>query len=179
MDISDRFAKERSVSVSGHRPEKLGFSCDRTNMLEKRLISLLYARLEECLNEGRNCFFTGGSRGVDLWAAEIVTIWKNEGRDVKLITVLPYKGYGSSYTGSELYTFNRILDFSDAVEYISQTYTRDCMFRRNEYMVDHSSVLVAVLREERSGTGQTIRYAKKRGTAVKLIDLNRESELFT
>ena len=39
-------------------------------------------------------------------------------------------------------------------------------------MVDHSSKLIGVVRDYKSGTGMTIRYAKKKGLNTNIIDLN-------
>ena len=45
------------------------------------------------------------------------------------------------------------------------------MLERNRYMVDHSSILLAVYNETyRSGTGMTVRYAQKLGREVIIID---------
>ena len=41
-------------------------------------------------------------------------------------------------------------------------------------MVDNSSLLIAVCGDPRSGTGQTIRYARKQGVEVKLIRTSDE-----
>ena len=48
---------------------------------------------------------------------------------------------------------------------------------RNQYMVDCSHKLLAVCRDSRSGTGQTIRMAERAGIAVKVIDLAPYFEL--
>ena len=45
------------------------------------------------------------------------------------------------------------------------------MLKRNRYLVDHSSILLAVYnRSWRSGTGATVRYVKKCGRDIFMID---------
>ena len=54
---------------------------------------------------------------------------------------------------------------------MNQEYTPDCMLARNRYLVEHSSVLLAVYNGScRSGTGMTVRYAQKQGREVIIID---------
>lgn len=46
-----------------------------------------------------------------------------------------------------------------------------CMLDRNRYLIDHSDILLAVYNGSwRSGTGMTVRHAKKLGREVILID---------
>ena len=45
------------------------------------------------------------------------------------------------------------------------------MRKRNYYLVDHSSILLAVYNgSHRSGTGMTVRYAQKLGREIIVID---------
>ena len=46
------------------------------------------------------------------------------------------------------------------------------MNERNEYMVKHSSVLIACYNGKPSGTANTIRFAKEKGIKLKIIDIN-------
>ena len=55
---------------------------------------------------------------------------------------------------------------------VQQSYTPGCMQRRNRYMVDHASLLIAVNDGARGGTRSTIEYAFKRGVNVLDIPLD-------
>ena len=55
--------------------------------------------------------------------------------------------------------------------YVSEDYYKGCMLERNRYLVDHSAKLLAVYNgERRGGTAMTVRYAKKIGREVFVID---------
>ena len=58
---------------------------------------------------------------------------------------------------------------ANKVKYISEEYTRDCMFKRNRHLVDNSSVCVAYLTESRGGTAYTVGYAREK--CVRVINL--------
>ena len=53
---------------------------------------------------------------------------------------------------------------------LQQNYTSDCMQKRNEYMVDNSDYVIAVWNGKPSGTGNTVKYAKKKNKLVLLFN---------
>ena len=56
---------------------------------------------------------------------------------------------------------------------VSDEYSRDCYKNRNYYMVDRSSKLIAMVNDYKSGTGQTISYAKKNGLLLSVTDISK------
>ena len=54
---------------------------------------------------------------------------------------------------------------------VSEKYTPGCMQRRNRYMVDHASLLIAAHDGLPGGTRNTIEYALRRGVPVVDIPL--------
>ena len=64
-----------------------------------------------------------------------------------------------------------ILEQADSIVYVSQTYTQDCMLKRNRYLVDHAACLLAVYNgERRGGTAMTVRYAGRLGQEIILLN---------
>ena len=54
---------------------------------------------------------------------------------------------------------------------MGQEYSRNCMLKRNRYLVDHSSILLAVYNGTyQSGTGMTVRYAQRLTRDIIIID---------
>ena len=49
---------------------------------------------------------------------------------------------------------------------VQDHYSPDCMLRRNRYMVDHASLLIAVYDGQSGGTRRTIEYAMRRGLGI-------------
>lgn len=160
-----------AVCFSGHRPEKLPDGGDMSSPAVRAVISIIYSEIEKRIADGANIFITGMSRGVDLWAGEIAAEMKCSGRPIKLVAAMPYRGFTDSFTGREKWAAGFIMSNADTVYHISEEYEKDCMKKRNQFMVDHSSALIAVCKDSRSGTGQTIRMAQKKGIDVKIIDL--------
>ncbi|MBQ7989560.1 MAG: DUF1273 family protein [Oscillospiraceae bacterium] len=163
------YDREKAVCFTGHRPEKLPDGGNDSSTSVKLIKSLLYTEIDAACAEGYDTFITGMQRGVDLWAGEIVLELMNS-YDIHLWGVLPYKGFGSSFRDKDRWLYGRIIDSSDRVVTICDRYEPGCMNRRNEYMVDHSSLLIAVMGDTRSGSASTVRYAARRGVEVRNID---------
>ncbi|MBQ3920434.1 MAG: DUF1273 family protein [Oscillospiraceae bacterium] len=163
------FEKEKTACFTGHRPEKLPCGGDERSTAVKMLKSMLYTEVEMACAEGYDTFITGMQKGIDLWAGEIVMELMNR-YDLHMCAVLPYEGFGSGFKDKDKWLFGRILDNSERIVTICPGYEPGCMNRRNTYMVDNSSLVIAVLGDSRSGTASTVRYAERCGVRVRRID---------
>ncbi len=170
--------KSRTVCFSGHRPEGLPDRGDNNSYVVKIIKSMLYKEIIDSINGGYNCFITGLARGVDLWAGEMVLEIKSQNSSIKLVAAAPYKGHGDRMRGIEKWQFGNIIHKADSVVYVSEEYHRSCMQKRNEYMIDNSDKLIAMISDYKSGTGQTVRYAKSKGIHTKIFDLNRIADTY-
>ena len=121
--------------------------------------------------QGVTDFLSGMAQGVDLWSSQIVLDLQKKNPALKLHCVLPCKGQDSKWTASAQELYHSVLAQANEVVYVGQEYNRDCMLKRNRYLVDHSSILLAVYNGTwRSGTGATVRYAQKLKREIIIID---------
>ena len=65
--------------------------------------------------------------------------------------------------------YERLVAACDFETLVSQAYTATCMQRRDRYMVDHSSLLIAAFDGSPGGTRYTVEYAMRRG--LEIVDL--------
>lgn len=172
MNITEEedIIKRRTVCFSGHRPEKLPLKGDGGSDVIRYLKSILYKEILDSISAGYDRFITGLARGVDLWAGEILMELKAQGENISIIAVKPYMAHGDNFSGREKFTLGRLMNKADETVCLSNEYKKGCLQLRNEYMVDHSGKLIAVVSDYRSGTGATIRYAEKQGIDVRVID---------
>ena len=150
------------VCFTGHRPEKLIRS-------EDAIKADLESVIRQAVEDGLHIFITGMARGVDIWAAQIVLMLRDEGYDVKLICACPYEGVESHWSQNWQRQYKEILAAADFVEYINEDYSRACFRIRNEWMVNHAARVIAVFNGEKGGTKNTIDYAVRTGIPVHLI----------
>lgn len=140
---------------TGHRPEKLNKSETEVKAVLKKAVS--YA-----LAGGHNVFISGMARGVDIWAAEIVLEAKKINESVKLICASPYEGFEKNWSDEWQSKYHTVMQSADLVKFISPSYSYMCLQKRNQWMVDHSSLVIAVYNGGSGGTRNTIEYAKKK-----------------
>lgn len=62
--------------------------------------------------------------------------------------------------------YNSLLGEADLVKYICPGYSKAAYQKRNEWMVDRASRVIAVYNGEPGGTRNTVEYAKKTGVSV-------------
>ena len=113
-------------------------------------------------------FYDGGAIGFDMLCAETVIALKGEYKDIKLHMLLPcpseeqIKGWNKS----QIARYEQIMQAADTVTVVSDHYSRDCMKRRNERLVELADVCICYCTNPRSGTGQTVRMAREKGIDV-------------
>ena len=151
------------VCFTGHRPEKL-------TRYEKSITKDLEKEIRQAVADGLNVFITEMARGVDIWAAQIVLMLRDEGYDVKLMCACPYEGFERGWSQEWQKAYREIMVAADFVKFVCEGYSRACFQIRNEWMVNHSTRVIAVFNGEKSGTKNTIDYAMKVGVPVVRIE---------
>lgn len=169
------YDKKTTVCFSGHRPEKLPDKGDLTSLKMKGVLSMLYYEIQQSIEQGFKTFIIGGAKGIDLWAAEFIMQFKYRGSDIDLVIALPYKDFGVNYTGMELFLRGNAVKTSSLIVNVSEEPSKSCYRKRNQFMIDHSSRLIAVISNLKSGTGQTVNYAEKNGIETKIINARKFS----
>lgn len=147
---------------TGHRPEKL-------NRPEREIKLALKKEIYSALEDNFTVFISGMARGVDIWAAEVVLQLRNDGILVRLICACPYPGFERNWSNSWQRRYAAILREADLVRFISPYYSSNCFQVRNEWMVNHSSKVIAVFNGQPGGTKNTIEYAQQHGVSVHQI----------
>jgi uncharacterized phage-like protein YoqJ len=111
-------------------------------------------------------FITGGTLGVDTWAAEAVWTEREAGADIRLEVTLPFPGYQEHLCGTGREDFRRILRCADAVIQLPGGKSlRESLTVRDCFVVDQSELLIAVYDERsgiKSGTYRTVEIAQSK-----------------
>lgn len=135
----------------------------------RSLLADLHQAVAKAISDGYNIFLSGGASGFDLLAAEEVLRQKYNHAQLALRMILPYVNQSARYSVSDAARYKELLAQSESVHYISEPYTRDCMFRRNERLIFHAELCIAYLRKSRGGTFMTVNMAKRKGIDIILL----------
>lgn len=160
--ITEKEKRLHRCCFTGHRPEKL-------NRPEREIKLELKKEICRALEDDFTVFISGMARGVDIWAAEEVLQLRKDGILVRLICACPYPGFERNWSNSWQRRYAAILNQADLVCFISPYYSSNCFQVRNEWMVNHSSKVIAVFNGQPSGTKNTIDYAQQQGISVHQI----------
>jgi len=166
----------QTCCCTGHRPKGFTFKYGIDEPKHKAYLEQLKQKILLSYREyGITHFVSGMAIGVDLDFAEIVLNL----RDAKhypfsLECAIPCPNQTLKWSETDKLKYNSLLARADSVNLISERYTHECMLKRNRYMVDKSSVVIAAFNGiEKGGTWYTIKYAKSKNKIIELIDLHK------
>jgi len=155
---------------SGHRIISAQ-TCEELKPIIRNQISALVDKF------GVKEFISGGALGFDTLCADTVIEMQEESEEfagkVRLSLYLPCYDQEKKWSADDKYHFNMLKFKAGECRYITEdTYTSTCMKLRNFAMVDAAGYGIVYCTNARSGTGQTIRYAKEKNrTFVNLATL--------
>ena len=162
---------EAACAFTGHRPKSFPWGYDENAPSCVLLKEVLASQISALAEQGVTDFLSGMAQGVDLWCAQIVLDLRKTNPALKLHAILPCEGQERKWTASAQEHYRSILAQANEVIYVGQEYSRNCMLKRNRYLVDHSSILLAVYNGTwLSGTGATVRYARQLGRSIYILN---------
>ena len=151
----------KAACFTGHRK-----IMENTSLLSERL----YDVLEKHVTDGITDFYIGGAIGFDKIAALTVLRLRKKYPLIKLHLVLPCPPEEQSkyWSDSDQRQLSDIILATNTTEIVCPHYTNDCMRIRNSRLVEYADVCFCYLDpiNTRSGTGQTVRMAQRKGIGV-------------
>lgn len=134
--------------------------------------------ITSCIISGTADFYSGGACGFDTAAARTVLELKKI-YPVRLHLILPCCNEEQTLkmTADEKAEFMHILALADSIEYISEHCGKDSMKKRNLRLVESADTCICFFNEKRkrSGTSQTVSFARKKGIEIINIFTVRET----
>ncbi len=158
-----------SCAFTGHRPEKLPWG---ENEYDLRCLSLkerLHNVLERAYSEGYRHFICGMARGCDTYFCEEALALRVRHQDVTVEAAIPCLTQSSAWSEEDRERYQDLLSRCDYETVVQEHYTPGCMHRRNQYMVNHASLLIAVHDGSPGGTRSTIEYGFRQKLDVVIL----------
>lgn len=144
-------------ALTGHRA--LGINFDRTTLEQE---------LKRLIKSGVDTFYCGMALGFDIIACQILLEMRKKYK-IRIVACIPCPEQDIRFNDEEKKAYRSAVADCDERVVISMTYTGDCMKKRNYYMVDNADFVYAYYNNNRrSGTYQTMNYAKKIGKKIYL-----------
>ena len=148
--------------VTGHRKLPDAQAAEIRRALQKEI--------EAAVADGYFCFFTGFAEGVDQYFAQIVLEMKKSDPRLCLYAAIPYL---ARHTALQKNAHTKaMLDACTGITVIQDVYFPNVYAKRNRYMVEHSSRVIAVYDGRgKGGTANTIRLARQLGKDLREIPI--------
>ena len=163
--------RETTCSFTGHRPEKLPWRGDESDPRCLALKERLAAAVEDAYDKGMRHFMCGMARGADFYFCDAVLELRERRSGVTLEAVIPCEEQSARWSERERERWFSLVERCDGETMLQHHYDKGCMLRRNRYLVDHSSMLIAVYDGMLGGTMYTLSYAMKRGLETVILEV--------
>ncbi len=151
--------KSKTLAFTGHRTVD-GIS-------ETELSRRLDNAVLECYNRGYRKFITGMAMGFDMLAAEAVIRLRAIHPDAHLEAAIPFHGQPERFSFEDKRRYAHLLSVADSRTTLSGFYHSGCFHRRNDYMIENASMMIACWDGKPSGgTYYTYTEALRRGLSV-------------
>lgn len=161
----------KTVSFTGHRPDKFLGKYDESHLQTRAIKGELAKQIKALVEIGYGEFISGGALGIDTWAAEIIVEFKKAKPNLKLTIAKPFPSQDSMWPEESKTRFKGFCDSADKIVDVSDDpYAAWKMQTRNEWMVDNSDLVLAVWDGSSGGTGNCVKYAKKKNKEIIIID---------
>ena len=154
----------------------MGSACFTGHRNIKEPVANLHRRLKRCILSAVNNydvteFYVGGAVGFDMLAArEVLKIMNTLEIHLHIILPCSYNEYNSKWSDKDKKMLLELTNKATSVKVLSEHYYDGCMKIRNQHLVDAADALCICYynpNNKRSGTGQTVRMAERKGLIIK------------
>ena len=161
----------KTCCFTGPRPKNYPWGSDKE--CEAKIEEKLKIAVQEAVERGYRHFISGMSAGIDLLAAKIVLQLRGDmpKMEIALEAAIPFLFQSKRWKEETKREYEIILSQCDKVHYIADAFSLEAYKKRDKYMVDKSSLLIAVEGKPNGGTARTIAYARELGRTIELICL--------
>lgn len=124
--------------VTGHRPSSFPWDfTDKECDSHQEYIEAMACYIDWFIRKHEyNYFICGGALGVDTDFAEtIIEFRDNVYPEIQLEIAVPCKEQDKKWKPEDKAKYAELLKKADIVTYVSETYSPDCLMKRNKYMV--------------------------------------------
>ena len=162
-------ANKHSCCFTGHRPQNCPWGFNEKDYRCKKVKKEVKKIIIELVIKGYTNFYVGMALGFDTYCAEILIKLKRKYKQIKIIGAIPCEDQDFKWSYKDKIRYKKLISKLDKIRCIYKTFNKNCFLERNYYMVNNSSICVALFNGKPGGTQNTINYAKKQGLEIIII----------
>lgn len=156
----------KTCCFTGPRPKNFPWGDDRGRIAQ--VIAWLEEQIREAIARGYRHFISGMAAGVDLIAASVVVRLRGEmpEKGIALEAAVPFPEQPSRWKQKTQAEYFRLLALCDRVSMFSERFSVAAYRERDRYMVERSSLVIAVESSSNGGTARTLAYARRQDRKI-------------
>lgn len=147
--------KARTCAVTGHRILPIEFNREALKEIFKKIT-----------DDGYDTFLIGMAIGFDTLCFNILEELKKENENIRIIACVPCPEQSERFSVFQKNEYDRMISVADEKIILSERYSAYCMKKRNKYMVDNCSLLIAFLNRDFGGSYNTVKYAEEKNVKI-------------
>lgn len=152
--------KSKTIAFTGHRSNRIQIEGNELSELISAAIIHFYLK-------GYRVYLSGMAEGTDMIAAEAVLKMQAHYPDIELHCIIPYREQQDRMDAGNRSRYNAILSAANVEICLSEKYYDRCFLRRNDYLVDNSTQIIAYYDHvPKGGTHYTIKKAIQKAINV-------------
>ena len=131
--------REHTCCFTGYREYKLPWGSDENDPRCRKLQQQIFDAVDAVYADGIRHFICGMANGCDLYFFDAARYLRLSHPEVTIEAAIPFSGQADRWRPELRARYDYDLRQCDYQTLVQETYTTDCMMRRNRYMVDHAS----------------------------------------
>ena len=156
---------------TGHRPQSLPWGFNEQDERCLKMKEQLKMEIIKAIENGYTTFISGMALGFDMICAEMVLELKKTFPRIKLIGAIPCKTQDKLWKEKDKQRYRSLLTQLDSIRCIYDDYIGpECMLERNRFMINNSSLVIALFNGTNGGTKKTLDYAKECGVKTVVLE---------
>ena len=165
--------KETTCCFTGHRPQSLPWGFNEQDERCLKMKQQLKVEIVKAIESGFTTFISGMALGFDMICAETVLELKKLYPQIKLIGAIPCKTQDKLWRERDKRRYRELLKKLNGIRCIYDDYIgSECMLERNRFMINNSSLVIALYNGRNGGTQKTLEYAKKQNIKIVILPVN-------
>lgn len=170
IDAIIKNLNSKTCCFTGHRLQSLPWKFNEQDERCLKMKEKLKNEIVKAVESGYTTFISGMALGFDIICAEIVLELKNTYPHIKIIAAIPCKTQDKLWNEKDRQRYKNILEKLDGIRCIYNDYIGpECMLERNRFMINNSSLVIALFNGTNGGTKKTLDYAKRCGVKIVVL----------
>lgn len=163
------YCQERTVCLKGHTIQELPWLYDENDARYKALKETMCKELENAIRFGYYYFECSMELGFDLICAEILLNLKKKYPYIKIVGALRGEDQDKDWECKDRFHYQRLLSRLDKTRSVYYAFPEDYPLERNRFMINESSMMIALFNGASEEMKSIIDYARAQGLRIVII----------